>query len=45
MTVAREEVEACVAPAFPRGDIAPRLERYGELLGPLFDSGRAGEVP
>ncbi|GGR33321.1 non-homologous end-joining DNA ligase LigD [Streptomyces roseolus] len=40
-----EEVEACAAPAglvFVRGDIAPRLERYGELLGPLFGAGRAG---
>ncbi|MFE4655307.1 non-homologous end-joining DNA ligase [Streptomyces hydrogenans] len=43
-----EEVEACAAPAdlaFLMGDIAPRLERYGELLGPLFDAGRAGDVP
>ncbi|GHJ94991.1 hypothetical protein SNE510_45100 [Streptomyces sp. NE5-10] len=46
--VTGEEVEARAAPAdlaFPRGDIAPRLERYGDLLGPLFDAGRAGDVP
>ncbi|MFB7514024.1 non-homologous end-joining DNA ligase [Streptomyces sp. NPDC056144] len=48
-----EEVAECAetplpdsgALVFSMGDIAPRLERYGELLEPLFDTGRAGNVP
>ncbi|KQX47302.1 MULTISPECIES: non-homologous end-joining DNA ligase [unclassified Streptomyces] len=47
-----EEVEACARPgtdpgalAFLMDDIAPRLERYGDLLAPLFAPERAGEVP
>ncbi|MEU6659571.1 non-homologous end-joining DNA ligase [Streptomyces sp. NPDC046821] len=43
-----EEVEACADArelTFLADDIAPRLERYGDLLGPLFDPGRAGRVP
>ncbi|MFJ5833956.1 hypothetical protein [Streptomyces sp. NPDC093089] len=50
--VAWDEVERCAdaAPAPGRlvllmDDIAPRLERYGELLAPLFSSERAGAVP
>ncbi|MFE2559536.1 non-homologous end-joining DNA ligase [Streptomyces sp. NPDC059352] len=47
-----DEVERCAAPtADPEDlvllmdDIAPRLERYGELLAPLFAPERAGSVP
>ncbi|WP_329621174.1 non-homologous end-joining DNA ligase [Streptomyces sp. NBC_01255] len=47
-----EEVADCAAPAADpeklvllMDDIAPRLERYGELLAPLFAPGRAGIVP
>ncbi|MGW6567975.1 non-homologous end-joining DNA ligase [Streptomyces sp. NPDC054975] len=43
-----EEVEACDAPerlVLLMDDIAPRLEQYGELLGPLLDPGRAGSLP
>ncbi|MFF5918606.1 non-homologous end-joining DNA ligase [Streptomyces flavochromogenes] len=47
-----EEVEECAgATADPESlvllmdDIAPRLERYGELLAPLFAPERAGDVP
>ncbi|MER5961178.1 non-homologous end-joining DNA ligase [Streptomyces sp. NPDC002057] len=47
-----DEVEECARPGSDPGvmvflmdDIAPRLERYGELLAPLFAAGRAGEVP
>ncbi|MFD0145432.1 MULTISPECIES: non-homologous end-joining DNA ligase [unclassified Streptomyces] len=43
-----EEVEACDAPerlVLMMDDIAPRLERYGDLLGPLFDPARAGAMP
>ncbi|MGW2203088.1 non-homologous end-joining DNA ligase [Streptomyces sp. NPDC001774] len=43
-----EEVEACDAPerlVLMMDDIAPRLERYGDLLGPLFDPDRAGALP
>ncbi|MEU5219441.1 non-homologous end-joining DNA ligase [Streptomyces sp. NPDC020807] len=48
-----EEVAACAetpvpdsgALVFSMGDIAPRLELYGELLEPLFDAERAGDVP
>ncbi|MFF9014791.1 non-homologous end-joining DNA ligase [Streptomyces sp. NPDC014870] len=43
-----EEVEACDAPerlVLLMDDIAPRLERYGELLGPLLDPARAGALP
>lgn len=46
--VSWEEVEAAGSPAdlvFRIDDIAPRLERYGDLLGPLFDPGRAGPLP
>ncbi|MFG2835093.1 non-homologous end-joining DNA ligase [Streptomyces zaomyceticus] len=47
-----EEVEECALPgADPEtlvllmDDIAPRLERYGELLAPLFTPGLAGSLP
>ncbi|MFJ3581001.1 non-homologous end-joining DNA ligase [Streptomyces sp. NPDC090127] len=43
-----EEVEACDAPerlVLLMDDIAPRLERYGDLLGPLLDPDRAGVLP
>ncbi|MFF8508240.1 non-homologous end-joining DNA ligase [Streptomyces sp. NPDC015492] len=47
-----EEVEDCAGEAADPGslvhlmdDIAPRLERYGDLLAPLFAPERAGEVP
>ncbi|MEV7373626.1 non-homologous end-joining DNA ligase [Streptomyces sp. NPDC090301] len=47
-----EEVEECAgAAADPESlvllmdDIAPRLERYGDLLAPLFAPERAGDVP
>ncbi|MFI1416226.1 non-homologous end-joining DNA ligase [Streptomyces sp. NPDC020707] len=43
-----DEVEACATPAglsFTATDIAPRLERHGDLLEPLLDSGRAGSLP
>ncbi|MGW0118408.1 non-homologous end-joining DNA ligase [Streptomyces sp. NPDC003327] len=43
-----EEVEACAAPGdlvLLMDDIAPRLERYGELMAPLFAPDRAGAVP
>ncbi|MGW2300216.1 non-homologous end-joining DNA ligase [Streptomyces sp. NPDC001809] len=47
-----EEVEDCAEEAAAPGslvhlmdDIAPRLERYGDLLAPLFAPERAGEVP
>ncbi|WP_405998493.1 non-homologous end-joining DNA ligase [Streptomyces sp. NBC_00829] len=40
-----EEVEARQNLVFRIGDIAPRLERYGDLLGPLGDPGRAGRLP
>ncbi|MET9496750.1 non-homologous end-joining DNA ligase [Streptomyces sp. NPDC006552] len=46
-----DEVEACQDGGdardlvFLADDIAPRLERYGDLLGPLTEPGRAGELP
>ncbi|MER7622734.1 non-homologous end-joining DNA ligase [Streptomyces sp. NPDC126503] len=43
-----EEVEGCRSPGdlvLLMDDIAPRLERYGELLAPLFAPERAGSVP
>ncbi|MFE0736545.1 non-homologous end-joining DNA ligase [Streptomyces sp. NPDC058855] len=43
-----EEVEGCRSPedlVLLMDDIAPRLERYGELLAPLFAPERAGSVP
>ncbi|MGY0018656.1 non-homologous end-joining DNA ligase [Streptomyces sp. cg35] len=43
-----EEVEACEnAPdlVFLADDIAPRLRRYGDLLGPLINLNRAGRLP
>ncbi|MFE9682926.1 non-homologous end-joining DNA ligase [Streptomyces sp. NPDC006285] len=43
-----EEVESCAAPsqlAFRAEDIVPRLERHGDLLEPLLDTGRAGSLP
>ncbi|MEV4949560.1 non-homologous end-joining DNA ligase [Streptomyces sp. NPDC053755] len=43
-----EEVEACDDPArldLAMDDIAPRLQRYGDLLGPLFEPDRAGALP
>ncbi|MFJ2056731.1 non-homologous end-joining DNA ligase [Streptomyces sp. NPDC087908] len=47
-----EEVEDCAEEAADPGslvhlmdDIAPRLERHGDLLAPLFAPERAGEVP
>jgi bifunctional non-homologous end joining protein LigD len=46
--VSWEEVEGCRRPGdlvLLMDDIAPRLERYGELLAPLFAPERAGGVP
>ncbi|MFF8608458.1 non-homologous end-joining DNA ligase [Streptomyces sp. NPDC015346] len=43
-----EEVEECDDPrrlVLLMDDIAPRLERYGDLLAPLFDPDRAGTLP
>ncbi|MER5204369.1 non-homologous end-joining DNA ligase [Streptomyces sp. NPDC002825] len=47
-----EEVEECASPignpeglALLMGDIAPRLERYGDLMEPLFAPERAGALP
>ncbi|MET7516403.1 non-homologous end-joining DNA ligase [Streptomyces sp. NPDC005480] len=43
-----EEVEACTDKrdlTFLADDIAPRLETYGDLLGPLINLNRAGRVP
>ncbi|MFD5782309.1 non-homologous end-joining DNA ligase [Streptomyces sp. NPDC126933] len=43
-----EEVEGCTAAeqlVFGVNDIAGRLERYGDLLGPLTDPDRAGRLP
>ncbi|MFD8638800.1 non-homologous end-joining DNA ligase [Streptomyces zaomyceticus] len=47
-----EEVEECALPGADPGtlvllmdDIAPRLERYGELLAPLFTPELAGSLP
>ena len=43
-----DEVSACRAPAelvLLMDDIAPRLERYGDLLAPLLDPDRAGALP
>jgi bifunctional non-homologous end joining protein LigD len=43
-----EEVEACEDPeqlVLRMDDIAPRLDRYGDLLAPLFDPARAGDLP
>ncbi|MFD3482405.1 non-homologous end-joining DNA ligase [Streptomyces sp. NPDC058665] len=46
--VSWEEVGSCAAPdelVFRVGDIAGRLERYGDLLGPLINLNRAGRLP
>lgn len=46
--VSWEEVGNCGAPedlVFRVGDIAGRLERYGDLLGPLINLNRAGRLP
>ncbi|MFJ8308815.1 MULTISPECIES: non-homologous end-joining DNA ligase [unclassified Streptomyces] len=46
--VSWQEVESCAAPAdltFLIGDIGPRLERDGDLLGPLINLNRAGRLP
>ncbi|MFE3070190.1 non-homologous end-joining DNA ligase [Streptomyces sp. NPDC059247] len=43
-----EEVGDCADPGsltFLLDDIAPRVERYGDLLAPLFAPGRAGVLP
>ncbi|MFE2237500.1 non-homologous end-joining DNA ligase [Streptomyces sp. NPDC059442] len=43
-----DEVSACRAPTelvLLMDDIAPRLERYGDLLAPLLDPDRAGALP
>ncbi|MFD3439053.1 non-homologous end-joining DNA ligase [Streptomyces sp. NPDC058685] len=40
-----EEVEARQELSFRIGDIAPRLERYGDLLAPLTDPGQARPLP
>ncbi|POX56660.1 ATP-dependent DNA ligase [Streptomyces sp. Ru71] len=43
-----EEVEQCGSPeqlAFGAGDLAPRVQDYGDLLAPLLDPDRAGTVP
>ncbi|MFC8433166.1 non-homologous end-joining DNA ligase [Streptomyces sp. NPDC057253] len=42
------EVEGCGAPgrlAFQAGDVAPRVQDYGDLLAPLLDGGRASRLP
>ncbi|MET7696875.1 non-homologous end-joining DNA ligase [Streptomyces sp. NPDC005485] len=46
--VSWEEVEGCTAVgelAFHAGDIAGRLEAYGDLLAPLFEPGAGAVVP
>ncbi|MCX4674264.1 non-homologous end-joining DNA ligase [Streptomyces sp. NBC_01433] len=43
-----EEIEGCSAPGelvFLAGDMAARLERYGDLLAPLTDPNRARPLP
>ncbi|MGP3979708.1 non-homologous end-joining DNA ligase [Streptomyces sp. KR80] len=43
-----EEIADCTDPgqlSFEAGDIAPRLEEYGELLAPLVDADRARPLP
>ncbi|WP_406273475.1 non-homologous end-joining DNA ligase [Streptomyces sp. NBC_00191] len=40
-----EEVEAHENLVFRIGDIGPRLERYGDLLGPLINLNRARPLP
>ena len=46
-----DEVDACQAHGdardlvFLADDIAPRLQRYGDLLGPLINLNRAGRLP
>ncbi|WP_406863118.1 non-homologous end-joining DNA ligase [Streptomyces sp. HUAS MG47] len=43
-----DEVAECRDPealVFLMDDIAPRLERYGELLAPLNEAGRGGRLP
>lgn len=43
-----EEIEGCGAPddlVLLAGDMAARLERYGDLLAPLNDPGQAGALP
>jgi bifunctional non-homologous end joining protein LigD len=43
-----DEVGSCVRPGqlvFLAPDIVPRLDRYGDLLAPLLDPGRAGALP
>ncbi|MFI1394978.1 non-homologous end-joining DNA ligase [Streptomyces sp. NPDC020681] len=40
-----EEVEARQNLVFRIGDIAPRLEQYGDLLGPLINLNRAKPLP
>ncbi len=43
-----EEIEECGAPddlVLLAGDMAPRLERHGDLLAPLNDPGQAGALP
>lgn len=40
-----EEIEAHQNLVFRIGDIAPRLDRYGDLLGPLINLNRAGRLP
>ncbi|MFI7339525.1 non-homologous end-joining DNA ligase [Streptomyces sp. NPDC050085] len=43
-----EEVESCEHASdlvFLADDIAPRLQRYGDLLGPLINLNRAGRLP
>ncbi|MGC0400575.1 bifunctional non-homologous end joining protein LigD [Streptomyces sp. SAI-126] len=42
------EVEECTVPgqlALQAGDMGPRLQDYGDLLGPLLDGGRASRLP
>ncbi|MGW7409536.1 non-homologous end-joining DNA ligase [Streptomyces sp. NPDC054833] len=43
-----EEVEECREAgrlAFRAGDIAPRLQDFGDLMAPLLDAGRASSLP
>lgn len=43
-----DEVAGCSEPddlVFTAGDVSGRLDRHGDLLGPLLDSSRAGRLP
>jgi bifunctional non-homologous end joining protein LigD len=43
-----EEVEDCRSPealTLSAPDVAPRLQDYGDLLAPLLEADRAGDLP